>query len=89
MASTVPITYLIAYTIVGTETSICLPMPKKKLRDKLLLRFQAFLCINSWIGCRDGKIKGRDKKTLLCEEPLFPRNVNWKPNNSIEEYFGK
>ena len=30
-------------TIIGSETRICLPLPSKKLRDKLLRRFQTFL----------------------------------------------
>ena len=82
-------------TIVATEASICLPMPTRKLRDKLLTRFQAFLSVNSRIGNRNPNGKKKENETecsvkiLQCEEPLLPRNSDWNPTHSIEMYFSK
>ena len=76
-------------TIVGTEASVCLPMPTRKLRDKLLRRFQAFFRVNGRIGYIENKKKKSETRVLQCEEPLSPRGSNWKPIDSIQKYFGK
>ena len=61
-------------TLIGSEQRICLPMPSKKLRDKMLRRFQCFL----------GTFGGRSLET-----PLGPRVDSWQPVASIKLFFGK
>ena len=65
-------------TIVASEERICLPLPTRALRDKLLARLQAFLTVYGSAG-----------SSRVVETSLPARDAEWSPAESIKKYFGK